>query len=111
MLLVIKNGLTEHLESETYYPTRKQWMDFISIDYLGLSKIVMDHGIRGYESYIMTNELIDIQAESRSISMGAEGDSFYEYLIKAFVQSGKRDEQAKEMYIKTSIGAKKWLLK
>ena len=43
--------------------------------------------------------------------MGAEGDSFYEYLIKSYVQSGKRDDQALEMYKKTSIGTKKWLLK
>ena len=67
------------MESETYYPTHKQWMDFILIDYLDLSKTVMALGIRGYESYIMSNGLMDIQAESRSISMGAEGDSFFRF--------------------------------
>ena len=26
------------------------------------------------------------------------GDSFYEYLLKAYLQSGKEDEQAKHLY-------------
>ena len=43
--------------------------------------------------------------------MGAEGDSFYEYLIKGYVQSGKRDHQAKDMYDRSAAGSKKWLLK
>ena len=43
--------------------------------------------------------------------MGAEGDSFYEYLVKAYVQSGKRDYQAKDMYDQSVAGTKKWLLK
>ena len=30
--------------------------------------------------------------------MGAMGDSFYEYLLKAWLQSGKKDEEAREMY-------------
>ncbi|KAH7638376.1 hypothetical protein HUG17_2409 [Dermatophagoides farinae] len=32
------------------------------------------------------------------VSLGALGDSFYEYLIKAYVQSGHRDRQALQMY-------------
>uniref|UniRef100_A0A1W7RB10 alpha-1,2-Mannosidase n=1 Tax=Hadrurus spadix TaxID=141984 RepID=A0A1W7RB10_9SCOR len=32
------------------------------------------------------------------MSIGALGDSFYEYLLKAWVQSGKEDVQAREMY-------------
>lgn len=32
-------------------------------------------------------------------SIGALGDSFYEYLIKAYIQSGGKDEVAKEMYM------------
>ena len=30
--------------------------------------------------------------------MGALADSFYEYLIKAWIMSGKTDTQAKTMY-------------
>ena len=45
------------------------------------------------------------------MSFGAEGDSFYEYLIKAYVQSGKRDTQAKDLYEASIRGAKKYLLK
>lgn len=33
------------------------------------------------------------------ISMGALGDSFYEYLIKSYVQSRKKDTEAYDMYI------------
>ncbi|XP_044583654.1 mannosyl-oligosaccharide 1,2-alpha-mannosidase IA isoform X1 [Cotesia glomerata] len=32
------------------------------------------------------------------ISLGALGDSFYEYLLKAWIQSGKEDTEAREMY-------------
>ncbi|KAK9507576.1 hypothetical protein O3M35_007402 [Rhynocoris fuscipes] len=32
------------------------------------------------------------------MSMGALGDSFYEYLLKAWIQSAKQDHEAREMY-------------
>lgn len=32
------------------------------------------------------------------MSLGALGDSFYEYLLKAWIQSGQTDTQAREMY-------------
>lgn len=32
------------------------------------------------------------------ISVGALGDSFYEYLLKAWIQSGGKDIQARQMY-------------
>ncbi|CAB3987592.1 Mannosyl-oligosaccharide 1,2-alpha-mannosidase IB [Paramuricea clavata] len=32
------------------------------------------------------------------VSLGALGDSFYEYLIKSWIQSGKTDDQARKMY-------------
>ncbi|KAF7992379.1 hypothetical protein HCN44_001704 [Aphidius gifuensis] len=32
------------------------------------------------------------------ISLGGLGDSFYEYLLKAWIQSGKEDTEAKKMY-------------
>lgn len=35
---------------------------------------------------------------SNHVSLGALGDSFYEYLIKSWLQSGKIDEQARRMY-------------
>lgn len=34
----------------------------------------------------------------RHTSIGALGDSFYEYLIKAYIQSGGKDTEAREMY-------------
>ena len=34
------------------------------------------------------------------VSVGALGDSFYEYLIKEWIISNKKDTDAKEMYYK-----------
>ena len=45
------------------------------------------------------------------MSLGAEGDSFYEYLIKAYVQSGERDHEGLDMYQNSVVGAKKYLVK
>ncbi|KAK5981530.1 alpha-1 2-Mannosidase [Trichostrongylus colubriformis] len=36
------------------------------------------------------------------VSLGALGDSFYEYLIKSWLQSGKTDKQARRMYWEAS---------
>ena len=33
------------------------------------------------------------------VSMGALGDSFYEYLLKNWLQSGKADEESRVMYV------------
>lgn len=49
--------------------------------------------------------------QSQTISFGAEGDSYYEYLIKAFYQSNRKDTDAKEMYDKSITGAKHLLVK
>lgn len=35
---------------------------------------------------------------SEHISLGALGDSFYEYLLKAWIQSGQTDTDARQMY-------------
>lgn len=32
------------------------------------------------------------------MSLGALGDSFYEYLLKSWIQSGQTDNEAREMY-------------
>ena len=52
-----------------------------------------------------------VSPSGSSYSYGAEGDSYYEYLIKSYVQTGQKDEQAKEMYFESLAGAKKHLLK
>ena len=41
------------------------------------------------------------------VSLGALGDSFYEYLIKAFLVTSKEDTQAQEMFYDA---LKVWLL-
>ncbi|PIO65864.1 glycosyl hydrolase family 47 [Teladorsagia circumcincta] len=44
---------------------------------------------------------------NRHVSLGALGDSFYEYLIKSWLQSGKTDAQAKRMYWEASEAIQK----
>ncbi|OQV23908.1 Mannosyl-oligosaccharide alpha-1,2-mannosidase IA [Hypsibius exemplaris] len=45
------------------------------------------------------------------VSMGALGDSFYEYLFKAWLWSGKTDSQAKEMYDTAMMNVELQMLK
>ena len=48
---------------------------------------------------------------SSTISFGAEGDSYFEYLIKAYYQSNFKDLEAKRLYDESIVGAKKHLVK
>ena len=43
--------------------------------------------------------------------MGALGDSFYEYLIKEWLRSGKKDSVAKEMFDEAALDIEKHLVK
>ena len=43
--------------------------------------------------YILCTECV-----TEHVSVGALGDSFYEYLLKAWLQSNKTDSEALEMY-------------
>eukprot|EP00092_Neocalanus_flemingeri_P022741 GFUD01024661.1.p1 GENE.GFUD01024661.1~~GFUD01024661.1.p1 ORF type:complete len:559 (+),score=150.76 GFUD01024661.1:124-1800(+) len=43
-------------------------------------------------------------------SVGALGDSFYEYLIKEWLRTGKTDEQAKKMFDEAASGIEQMLL-
>jgi len=43
--------------------------------------------------------------------LGAMGDSFYEYLLKSFLLSGKTDVKAKELYFDAIEVGKTMLLK
>jgi len=44
------------------------------------------------------------------MSMGALGDSFYEYLLKAWIQSNKEDIEARKMYDESIAAIEKYLL-
>lgn len=44
------------------------------------------------------------------VSMGALGDSFYEYLLKSWLQSGRTDEEARQMYADAMDAATKKLI-
>ncbi|KAG0038695.1 mannosyl-oligosaccharide alpha-1,2-mannosidase [Podila clonocystis] len=44
------------------------------------------------------------------IRLGSRGDSYYEYLIKQYLQTGKKEQVYKEMYDRTIAGIKKHLL-
>lgn len=45
------------------------------------------------------------------VSVGALGDSFYEYLLKSWLRSGKNDTVYKEMYDSALAAIKKHLLR
>lgn len=47
-----------------------------------------------FNTYIIWMQLMFLD----HMSLGGLGDSFYEYLLKAWIQSGKEDEEAREMY-------------
>lgn len=42
--------------------------------------------------------------------MGALGDSFYEYLLKAWLQSSKEDNEARQMFDESMEAAMKYML-
>lgn len=44
------------------------------------------------------NMRITLFVSPEHISLGALGDSFYEYLLKAWIQSGQSDTDARKMY-------------
>lgn len=44
------------------------------------------------------------------MSMGALGDSFYEYLLKAWLQSGKEDNEARQMFDESMDAAFRYML-
>ncbi|KAI6202446.1 Alpha-1,2-Mannosidase [Aphelenchoides besseyi] len=46
----------------------------------------------------------------KHVSVGALGDSFYEYLLKTWIMSGRKDEQAKRMYDEAMVAIEKNLL-
>lgn len=48
---------------------------------------------------------------SSTITLGARGDSYYEYLLKMWLQSGKTDVTVKQDYIEAIEGVKKHLLR
>jgi len=48
---------------------------------------------------------------SRHVSMGALGDSFFEYLLKSWIGTSERDVQAKEMYFTTIKAIERIMLK
>lgn len=48
---------------------------------------------------------------SAHVTMGAPGDSFFEYLIKFWLMTGKQDTPSAEMYFKAIQGFEERLLK
>jgi mannosyl-oligosaccharide alpha-1,2-mannosidase len=51
------------------------------------------------------------QFVQNSVSFGALGDSFYEYLLKAYVWSGKKFDRLRRMYDETAVGAREHLIR
>lgn len=45
------------------------------------------------------------------MSLGGLGDSFYEYLLKAWIQSGKEDVEARQMYDEAIVAIDQHMIK
>ena len=43
-------------------------------------------------------------------TLGAMGDSFYEYLLKSWIHSGRQDEQSRQLYLNSVVGIRKLLV-
>lgn len=59
---------------------------------------------RGLYPVYIKNELDRPEFGSDQISIGALGDSFYEYLLKVWLQGGKRENSYRRMYDKAIDG-------
>jgi mannosyl-oligosaccharide alpha-1,2-mannosidase len=66
------------------------------------------HGLKKNKKGLYYNGIDPITGEfiSSDVSYGAEGDSFYEYLIKVFMLTGKTNKRLKKMYLETISGFK-----
>lgn len=42
-----------------------------------------------------------VNVSTGQVSLGALGDSFYEYLLKSWIGTSEKDVEAKDMYFKT----------
>lgn len=51
------------------------------------------------------------QSAKGKITFGADGDSFYEYLVKVWLQGGQQDDELWQMYDKAADGMEKHLVK
>ena len=57
------------------------------------------------------NEFVCRYLATGHTSVGALGDSFYEYLVKQWVMSGGKDTKARDMYLEAMKGITQTLLK
>jgi Glycosyl hydrolase family 47 len=48
---------------------------------------------------------------SGKITLDAEGDSYFEYLLKAYLMGGKMDVTLRDAYVAAMSGVREWLLK
>ena len=76
----------------------KKILSFSDSLHTGLFPIFI-HAVQGEPQY------------SGRVTLGARGDSFYEYLVKQWVLTGKQEEWLRAAYEKTSTGILKHLLK
>ena len=53
--------------------------------------------LRSYKYYRHFNNIVYF-LKTDHVSLGALGDSFYEYLVKSWFQSGKTDKLARKLY-------------
>jgi mannosyl-oligosaccharide alpha-1,2-mannosidase len=84
----------------------KKFSGYANRVYDVLEKLNPQNGL--FPIYINAN---NGQAGSHMITFGALGDSFYEYLLKVWVQTGRKDRRLRNMYDKAMDGMVSVLLK
>lgn len=60
--------------------------------------------------FLLMNYIFNHYIHSEHVSIGALGDSFYEYLLKSWILSSKRDNDAKRLYDDAIAAIEKHLL-
>ncbi|EFN85019.1 Mannosyl-oligosaccharide alpha-1,2-mannosidase isoform 2, partial [Harpegnathos saltator] len=94
-------------EIDTAFNSRISTGAIVNTDYIDplrflqdVKNIVLEHvrSVMKRHGSIKVNTVFNGEFVADHMSLGGLGDSFYEYLLKAWIQSGKEDIEAREMY-------------
>lgn len=87
---------------------KRKYADLVEKVIISMEAIQPDHGL--FPLYIFNNYSNKPEFGSNKISFGAMGDSFYEYLLKVWLQGGRVEAKYRLMYDKAMDGLHKILV-
>jgi len=87
---------------------KRKYADMVEKVILSMETIQPAHGL--YPIYIYNNYSDEPQLGSTKITFGAMGDSFYEYLLKVWLQGGRVETKYRAMYDKAMDGLHQYLV-